>query len=60
MDIDEAIAVKGRRNNRAIAEQMVGKCLLSLVVVFVVFNRLLLLCVIDLFVFRDVCEPRGS
>ena len=32
MDIDEAIAVKGRRNNRAIAEQMVGKCLLLLVV----------------------------
>ena len=32
VDIDEAIALKGRRNNRAIAEQMVGECLLLLVV----------------------------
>ena len=37
VDIDEAIAVKGRRNNRAIAEQMVGKCLLLLVVDFCCF-----------------------
>ena len=31
VDVDEALALKGKRNNRAIAEQMVGKCL-SLVV----------------------------
>ena len=37
VDIDEAIALKGRRNNRAIAEQMVGECLLSLVVVLLYF-----------------------
>ena len=32
VDVDEAITLKGKRNNRAIAEQMVGECLLSLVV----------------------------
>ena len=37
VDIDEAIAVKGRRNNRAIAEQMVGECLYLLVVDFSCF-----------------------
>ena len=37
VDIDEAVALKGRRNNRAIAEQMVGECLLLLVVVFCCF-----------------------
>ena len=28
VDVDEAITLKGRRNNRAVAEQMVGECVL--------------------------------
>ena len=38
VDIDEAIVLKGRRNNRAIAEQVVGKCLLLLLFICFVFQ----------------------
>ena len=58
VDIDEAIAVKGRRNNRAIAEQMVGECLLSLVVVLLYFLGCCC-CILLICVFRDVCNARG-
>ena len=40
VDIDEAIALKGRRNNRAIAEQMVGEWLLLLFVNLIVFQEI--------------------
>ena len=43
VDIDEAIALKGRRNNRAIAEQMVGEWLLLLFVNLICFPGDLLL-----------------
>ena len=33
VDVDEAIALKGKRNNRAVAEQMVGEYLFSLALV---------------------------
>ena len=60
VDVDEAIALKGKRNNRAVAEQMVGEYL------FVGFGWLCFLCccyccvvvvVFDLlFVCSHVCE----
>ena len=46
VDIDEAIAVKGRRNNRAIAEQMVGECLLLLVVNLFCFSGVIIVVII--------------
>ena len=63
VDIDEAIALKGRRNNRAMAEQVIGKWLFVVNIVnlicfpgdlFVVFKLLILI------VFREICESRGQ
>ena len=51
VDIDEAIALKGRRNNRAIAEQMVGEWLLLLFVNLICFPGDLLLFVSCYFIY---------
>ena len=40
VDIDEAVALKGRRNNRAMAEQVIGKLLIVVkIVTFICFSR---------------------
>ena len=45
VDIDEAIALKGRRNNRAMAEQVIGKLLIVVkIVTFICFSRRVAYC----------------
>ena len=56
LDIDEAIALKGRRNNRAMAEQVVGELLVIVeIVVLVVFRDVCFVVLLTLVIFRKVC-----
>ena len=54
VDVDEAITLKGRRNNRAVAEQMVGECVLSLVVNLLCFLSCCCCCCFVMY-YRFVC-----
>ena len=66
VDIDEAIALKGRRNNRAMAEQVIGEWLFVVNIVNLICfpGDLFVVCkLLILFVFREICEsgrPRGG
>ena len=59
VDIDEAIALKGRRNNRAMAEQVIGEWLFVVNIVNLICfpGDLFVVCkLLILFVFREICE----